>query len=485
MWPIVEKTIQFFRGWGRLLRPNLMKVIPEVTKAQSIASEAMAEKISLWLQMYRGEAPWIKKDTKSLGLPAIIATEVARLVTAEMEITCTGSEMAKFVDTMLEPMRAKARLVAEYACAGGGLIIKPCVGSEKIHPEFIHADMFFPVAYNNSMKITTCFFVYRHFEGKKIYSRLEKHDLQGTTCTITNEAYVSYISSSLGKPCELSEVSEWADIAPKTVVHNLDGPLYAYFSIPIGNTTDLDSPLGSSVYSRAVGLIQDADEQYGSLIWEYRAGEAAIDAPSDVFGVDEKGQPKLPEGKERLFRLNEMDMAATGGASELMKHWAPALRDGSYIAGLNRILCQIEDACCLSRGTISDPALVAKTATEIKISKQRSYTLVSDIQSSFQTALDDYVYAVKALASLYNMAPFGNVTTQYHWDDSIIQDTDAEKMMDQQEVAQGLMQKWEYRVKWYGETEQQAKKVLGAEQSDEEILFGDNTPPEENEPDEE
>ena len=484
MWPIVETAVNAIkRGWAKLTRTNLMQAIPEVTKEQSLASREMAESIELWLKLYREQAPWLaKKGAKSLGLPAIIATEVARQVTAEMQISCSGSEMAEFVDKMLDPVRKKARIVAEYACAGGGVIIKPCVGQEKIHPEFIHADMFYPVSYNSSMKITKCIFIYRHWEGKKVYSRLEKHDLQGTTCTITNVAYVSSISTELGKECELSEVAEWADIAPRTVVHNLEGPLYAYFSIPIGNTTDIDSPLGSSVYSRAVNLIQDADEQYGSLIWEYRAGEAAIDAPAYVFGIDEEGKPKLPEGKERLFRTNEMDMAATGG-SELMKHWAPALRDANYIAGLNRILCQIEDACCLSRGTISDPALVAKTATEIKISKQRSYSLISDIQSSFQAALDDYVYAVKSLAHLYGMAAFGNVDTQYRWDDSIITDAEAERIRDQQEVAQGLMKKWEYRVKWYGETEAQAKKILAEKDgpTDDQILGFEEENPEEGE----
>ena len=29
-----------------------------------------------------------------------------------------------------------------------------------------------------------------------------------------------------------------------------------------------------------------------------------------------------------------------------------------------------------------------------------------------------------------------------------------------QEVRDGLMAKWEYRVKWYGETENEAKKII-------------------------
>ncbi len=67
----------------------------------------------------------------------------------------------------------------------------------------------------------------------------------------------------------------------------------------------------------------------------------------------------------------------------------------------------IEFACCLAYGTLSDPQNVDKTATEIKTSKQRSYTFVSDTQLALQTALEDLVYAMNFWASLYGLVPPG------------------------------------------------------------------------------
>ena len=55
--------------------------------------------------------------------------------------------------------------------------------------------------------------------------------------------------------------------------------------------------------------------------------------------------------------------------------------------------------------------------------------------------------------------PEGEVTVQL--DDSIEQDTDAEKKQDMAEVAAGLMQRWEYRRKWYGEDEATARRRAG------------------------
>ena len=85
------------------------------------------------------------------------------------------------------------------------------------------------------------------------------------------------------------------------------------------------------------------------------------------------------------------------------------------------------------------------------------------------------------LAVLYDLCPDGEYETTYVWDDSIIVDAEAERLRDQQEVMQGLMNKWEYRVKWYGEDEATAKKMLQEMQgpTDDEILGFDDEEDEE------
>lgn len=436
---------------------NVMRSISEVTKEQTIASTDMMDAISTWLAMFSNDSKWLKKNPVTLGLPAIIASEIARSVTLEMEVNISGSEMADFINEQFEEVRKNIRVNTEYACAGGGIVFKPYVSDGRIVTEVVQADYFCPVAYNNSHKITAAYFLYRSWKGKKVYSRLERHELDGTVYKITNRAYVSSVEEAIGTPCSLAEVEDWADIEPEVVINDIESPLFAYFRIPIGNTVDKNSPLGVSVYARAVRLIRDADEQYRRLLWEYEGGELAIDAAEDAF-KRVNGIPVLPKGKERLYRTNNLD-SATASTDALMKEWAPSLRDTNYMSGLNRILLQIEDACCLSRGTLSDVDAVARSATEIKIIKQRSYSTVTDIQKSLEYALDDLAYAMYALANLYKLAPNGKYNATYVWDDSIIVDSDLERMRDQEEVAKGLKAKYEYRMKWYGEDELTARKI--------------------------
>ncbi|MBO5458877.1 MAG: hypothetical protein J5981_01355, partial [Lachnospira sp.] len=47
------------------------------------------------------------------------------------------------------------------------------------------------------------------------------------------------------------------------------------------------------------------------------------------------------------------------------------------------------------------------------------------------------------------------------FDDSIIEDTEAERNRDKADVAIGAMPLWEYRAKWYGETKEQAQAAVG------------------------
>lgn len=480
-----EFVKSFIRKVRSMFDSAIMRSVSEIAENDNIASQRMMDAIELWIEMYRGNAPWLNKNPQSLGIPALIAAEMARLVTIEMEVNVNGSPMADYLSEQLESVRKDIRVTTEYACAGGGVVLKPYIYGDRIVTEVIQANAFYPFAFDNNLKITGAYFLYRKWEGKKIYSRLEKHELNGTHYKITNTAYESAFEEAIGKECPLTLVDEWANIQPEVNIDNVESPLFAYFRIPIGNTIDLRSPLGVSVYSRAVDLIREADKQFQRLMWEYEGGELAIDASEDAF-KRVNGLPVLPEGKERLFRVNNLDSATASGAA-LLTAWAPGLRDQNYMNGLNKILVQVEDAVCISRGTLSNPDVQARTATELKILKDRKYATVKDIQTSLQDALEDLISAMHTLAVLYDLCPEGKYETTYVWDDSIIVDAESERLRDQQEVMQGLMNKWEYRVKWYGEDEATAKKMLQEMQgpTDDEILgFSDEDEEEAEENDE-
>ena len=68
-----------------------------------------------------------------------------------------------------------------------------------------------------------------------------------------------------------------------------------------------------------------------------------------------------------------------------------------------------------------------------------------------------------AFCDIYQLVPRGQYEVTFTHGDSILDDPDAirqDKALDLQEVNAGIMADWEYRAKWYGETEEEAKANL-------------------------
>ena len=130
----------------------------------------------------------------------------------------------------------------------------------------------------------------------------------------------------------------------------------------------------------------------------------------------------------------------------------------------------IEFRCNLAYGTLSDPNNTDKTAEEIKASKQRSYDFISDCQRALQKALTELVDAMAFWCDIYSLCPAGDYHLSFQWDDSIVVDAKAERDNDRADVAMGVMALYEYRMKWYGETEEEAKAAISEISSTGEVI---------------
>lgn len=104
--------------------------------------------------------------------------------------------------------------------------------------------------------------------------------------------------------------------------------------------------------------------------------------------------------------------------------------------------------------------VVDRTATEVRYTKQDMYTTITDIQDNLKTAMQQLLTAVNAYVDLYGLAQSGEYFLTLMFEDGILSDPDAERQQDMQEVRDKLLAHWEYRVKWFGETEDEAKRMI-------------------------
>lgn len=421
-------------------------------------SDEMAKAIELWSKMYKGEYEHINESyPKTLNLASSISSEIARLVTVEFESEITGND---YLNEQYQAFLKDIRQNVEYACAKGGVIFKPRLNNDSIDIEVVHADKFLPVEYTKSGGVKSAVFIEYLVKGKCLYTRLEFHKFIKDNYYIYNSAYVqeNYKYSNgdqLGRKINLTDIEEWSSIDPVVCIDNIDKPLFVYFKIPMANSIDFDSPLGVSVYSRAINLIKEADYQYSRILWEFEGAELAIDVDVSALEVDtETGKVKVPNGKKRLYRTLNLSDEETK-----WKVYSPEIRDSSLFNGLNNILRKIEFNCGLAYGTLSDVQETDKTATEIKSSKQRSYSTVKDIQNSLQDSLEELVCAMKNLASLYNLMD-SDYEISFNFDDSLVLDKEAELLNMRNDVSAGILRPEIYLAKKYGVSEEDALKMM-------------------------
>lgn len=406
-------------------------------------SEQMSAAITRWESLYG--------DNSKLSLASAIAAETARLTTLELKSKVAGSRRGDFLNEEYQRLLGEIRNITELACATGGVVLKPYVSDGRIKVATIRAENFIPTEFNESGEIIGAAFLERYYSGKKVYTRIEQHAFKNGEYVITSHAYVGEDDKELGKAIPLEE-TVWRDITPYVTVSGITKPLFSYYKMPMANYIDQSSPLGVSVFARCSGLIGDAEEQYERLIWEFESGERALYVDQAAMRRDDSGNCVIPD--RRLYRL------LNSGDDTLFADWSPQLRDVSIINGLNEILRRIEFNSALAYGTLSDVMNVDRTAEEIKVSKQRSYAHICEIQKSLKTALTDLLYAMNALCDLYGLEETGEYNVSFSFDDGIVAEKREEFNERMQLLTSGVIEPWEMRVWYLGEDENTARELL-------------------------
>ena len=410
-------------------------------------SDTVNQLIETCANIYNHNAPWLNEEVKSLNVAKTICEKVAKAVTIEFKSQVEDKEIDKIYQRFLNNIRTNV----EYTLAKADMFFKPFYANGKIKISCIHGDKFIPTKFDSTGELLGAIFIDQIIKENDVYTRLEYNELNDTTLTIRNKAYkVSKNSSALGTRISLSQVPEWQEIQEETQIDNVNKLLGGYFKIPIANPVDNTSVRGVPIFANAIEILEEIDKQFSRTLWEYEGSELAVDVDMTAFQKDSTGEYILPKGKKRLFRMLDL------GDENTWNVFSPTIRDTSLFNGLNEWLRQCENQCGLSFGIISKSTEVEKTATEIKSSKQDYYITVSDIQRALQTALEDLVYGIDTLMTLYKIPHKTNPEISFDWDDSILVDSEKKQSQALIERNAGLIDDVEYFVQTRDYSEDEA-----------------------------
>lgn len=469
-----SKLLNFIRQVVRKILPY--RDIETVERVETPLSNDMANALDEWYKMYLNDADWLSEDVKSLNLPAFISSELARQIVLEMKWSITGktkdgetqtddgndvmNPRAEYLKAEFERCIRALRQKLEQGCAAGGMTVKPYPKDGHIYFDWTMDWSLYPIAFDDDGNLADVIFRDTCTEGKTIYTRLERHVVDGDNVKITQRAFKSTSKDAIGVEVPLSEVAFWEQLEPEATVENTGGQMFGWFKVAAANSIDVDSPMGASCFCKARDTIKQADMQYSRLLWEYEGSELAIDVDPTVLRPKktEGGGLEMPKLNKRLFRAVDADK----GDRDLYNVFSPAIRDAALINGLNQLLMRIEDQCGLARGTVSDANTEARTATELRIIKQRSYATVADNQKALESCLKDVIRAMDVYATVYKLAPEGEYEVSFEWDDSIITDTEQQMNERMMLLNAGLISKAEFREWYFNETKDQAQAAVDA-----------------------
>ncbi len=448
-------------------------------KVKDTTSAQMMAKITECANIYRGAPYWVDLENriKTINFAKSVCSETARLVTLGIKIQIDGGARGTWLQEQIDNAYFNLRHWVEYGCAYGTVIIKPNGGG---------LDMFTPMDFivteqDDNGNITGIVFKDGYTDNDKHYTRLEYHRFIETRTesgviypyVISNRAYVSRSSESLGDPIPLAQ-TKWADLLDETPPilkggnERLDSPMYGVFRTPSANNIDLSSPLGMPIYAEAIEEMKDLDIAYSRNAGEIYDSEKIILADDRLMfdsGKNLNGRVadvKLPHYVKNVFG---------NSPEEFYQEITPQLNTDTRLSGINALLSQIGYKCGFSNGYfVFNESSGIQTATGVEAEQQRTVQFIKDVRDKLESCLNDAIYALNVYADLYSLAPVGTYEVVYDFGD-ILYSHEADKQQWYAYAVQNRIPFWYYLMKFEGFTEEEARALVEEAQPKEEPGF--------------
>jgi len=432
-------------------------------------------KIALWLSWYKGKVVQfhnyrqyngmkkINRTRKTLGMAKKVCEDWANLeLNEKVSIVIDNESINNAVHDVLEAnnFRIKGNQLLEIAYALGTGAFVEYLDNEKICIDYIRASMIYPLQWDNG-EILSCAFASERVNGKKKLVYLNIHERQENGFYIIKNRMFERNGNNL-TAVELPEglVEEYN--TGSTL------PWFQVITPNIVNNVDLDCPMGVSVYANAIDQLEGVDLVYDSYLNEFRLGKKRIIVPNTMarMMIEDSGtvSPLVDDNDTEFYSLG-----IEGEENQKIQEINMEIRADAHEKAISRALSLLSDKCGLGEDRYKFENSGLKTAKEVVSEKSELYQNLRKHELILEGAL---IHLVKAIATMLGYRNEIQVTINF--DDSIIEDTAAEKQQFLQEIRDGIRQRWEYRVRFFGETEEEAKVNVTDSQSNNMLMgFGD------------
>lgn len=435
--------------------------------------ESMRADVARWWEWYTARAAWYERGRVdwSTGEPRVRKVRVhsirpARRVCREWaslmfdEGTAFAAEgpranawLAGWADSVgLLPLGQRC-VERAFALGTGALALSVDLPAEESRPASLRlrrydARMVLPLSWDEE-GVTECAFATRASVGGRPVTQAVLHRLDPGTGTY--HVLPAFFDA------------EGRRVRPAGFVDDLDTlqalPTFCVVRPAVDNLVADVSPMGQSVFEDAADAIRAVDEAFDSLV-----RELGVTKPR-VFMSDELLAPVGGrDGRPRLEALppEETVIRAVPGTtgSDLIKTFQPDIRTQALRQALDTALAELGDLTGFGQNYFTlDKQGGLKTATEVSADSSALMRNLRKHEAAVGASLSQLLTAACSVATSLLGEDAGDAgRVRVTWDDSIIEDTPAEKAQFMAELASGVSAPWEYRARFKGEDEATARE---------------------------
>ena len=457
---------------------NVIEKLKELGYAT--VDESFYRKVDEWKSWYVGDVKAFHRyrvrtghDTiscrrYSLGMGKKIPEDWANLLMNEkVKITLEGKAEQEFVDRVFREnnFAVKANEMQELAFALGTVAFIPrVVGMETtergpvpgsaagIVLDYVTVEHIWPLAWQNGV-ITECAFSSMVTAGGETYCYLQIHHRVNGFYDIENRIY-RFQNGNLGTEVLLTDVPGFARVPP--VVHTGSEQRQFVIDRPnIANNFDDSVPLGISVYANAIDVLRGVDIAYDSYVNEFALGKKRIMVkPAATSYLD--GEPVFDSGDLVFYVLPE-DVSDGSVITPIDM----TLRTAEHNTGIQDQLNLLSSKCGFGENHYRFNHGSLATATQVISENSTMFRTIKKHEIILEQVLIELCRMILRLGNTaMNEGLNEDVEISIDFDDSIIEDKTTDFSRDMQLLNAGIMNDWEFRMKWLNEDEATAKASL-------------------------
>lgn len=339
------------------------------------------------------------------------------------------------------------------------------VSNAKTRVNIVDIDWIFPLSWDNT-GITECAFGSVKYIGGQKYVVLSVHKLNDKgNYVIYNHLFSETngnLTEILGQEGTENEFDTQSNIK-----------WFATFKPLLTNNLFENNPFGIPHYANAIDVMKTVDIDFDAFKNEVKDGRRRIFARAEMFNYD-GGEQKL------TFDPNDTDiymLPKGANKDDLIQSDTDNLRVNEQIGALNTSLNILGNKVGFGENHYHFDGTNLSTATAVISSNSKMARRMRKLQIGYESAIYDLVRAICYVSSTFGKYNLNTDDMVIQFDDSVIEDKNAESDRALRELSAGVLSKVEYRTKIYGESPEIAKKAIAEIQAEEptvEDLIGNN-----------